>query len=48
LVCLIHQTACSFLMISPKLYDFWPLFFSILPQYFLAVLLILFATLGVG
>ena len=48
LVWLIHQTACSFLMISPKLYAIWPILFSILPQYFLAVLLILFATLGVG
>jgi hypothetical protein len=48
LVWLIHQTACSFLMISPKLYAIWPILFSILLQYFLVVLLILFATLGVG
>jgi len=42
------STACSFLMISPKLYAIWPILFLILPQYFLAVRLILFATLGVG
>jgi hypothetical protein len=27
-------TACSFLMISPKLYAIWPILFLILPQYF--------------
>jgi hypothetical protein len=42
------STACSFLMISPKLYAIWPILFSILYQYFLAVHLIVFATLGVG
>jgi hypothetical protein len=35
-------------MISPNLYEIWPILFLILPQYFLVVLLILFTTLGVG
>jgi hypothetical protein len=35
LVWLIHQTACSFLMISPNLYAIWPILFLILPHIFL-------------
>jgi hypothetical protein len=48
LVWLILQTACSFLMISPNLHAIWPILFLILPQFFLVVLLVFFATLGVG
>jgi hypothetical protein len=42
------STACSFLMISPNLHDIWPILFWTIPQYFLAVRLMLFAAPGVG
>jgi hypothetical protein len=35
-------------MISPNLHAIWPVLFLILPQYFIAVLLMFFATLGDG
>ena len=48
LVWLILQTACSFLMISPKLHAIWPVLFLILPQDLIVVLLMYFGTLGDG
>ena len=42
------QTACSFLMISPKLHAIWPVLFLLLPQDLIVVLLVFFATLGDG
>jgi hypothetical protein len=48
LVWLILQTACSFLMISPKLHAIWPVLFLILPQALIVVLLMYFGTLGDG
>jgi hypothetical protein len=48
LVWLILQTACSFLMISPKLHAIWPVLFLILHQGLIVVLLMYFGTLGDG
>jgi hypothetical protein len=41
LVWLILQTACSFMMISPKLHAIWPVFFLNLSQYLIVILLML-------
>ena len=41
-------TACSFMMISPKLHAIWPFFFLNLSQNLIVVLLMYFGTLGDG
>jgi hypothetical protein len=48
LVWLILQTACSFMMISPKLHAIWPVFFSNLSQDLIVILLVYFGILGDG
>jgi hypothetical protein len=48
LVWLILQTACSFLMISPKLHAIWLVSFLNLPQDLIVILLVYFGTLGDG